>query len=223
MVDKAVFFLSDGLFQIFLNFCLGAQRSLFGQYTMMRFSFLKKKISKFLKMNRRSAGDDLRMRRRMVKSRVKERMPVTDEERQEIEEAFDLFDADKTGTIDYHELKVAIRALGFPVKKAEVRAIVRDVDTKETGKIEKRQFVQILTKMYNDRDPEEEIRKAFKLFDTDNSGKISLRNMRAITQELGEDIQEDELQAMIEEFDRNEDGFIDESEFMSIMKQTSIY
>ena len=77
--------------------------------------------------------------------------------------------------------------------------------------------------MYNDRDPEEEIRKAFKLFDTDNSGKISLRNMRAITQELGEDIQEDELQAMIEEFDRNEDGFIDESEFMSIMKQTSIY
>ena len=174
-------------------------------------------------MNRRSAGDDLRMRRRMVKSRVKERMPVTDEERQEIEEAFDLFDADKTGTIDYHELKVAIRALGFPVKKAEVRAIVRDVDTKETGKIEKRQFVQILTKMYNDRDPEEEIRKAFKLFDTDNSGKISLRNMRAITQELGEDIQEDELQAMIEEFDRNEDGFIDESEFMSIMKQTSIY
>ena len=174
-------------------------------------------------MNRRSAGDDLRMRRRMVKSRVKERMPVTDEERQEIEEAFDLFDADKTGTIDYHELKVAIRALGFPVKKAEVRAIVRDVDTKETGKIETRQFVQILTKMYNDRDPEEEIRKAFKLFDTDNSGKISLRNMRAITQELGEDIQEDELQAMIEEFDRNEDGFIDESEFMSIMKQTSIY
>lgn len=171
---------------------------------------------------RRSAGDDLRMRRRVIKSK-KESMPVTDEERQEIEEAFDLFDADKTGTIDYHELKVAIRALGFPVKKAEVRSIVRDVDPKETGKIEKRQFVQILTKMYSNRDPEEEIRKAFKLFDTDNSGKISLRNMRAITQELGEDIQDDELQAMIEEFDRNEDGFIDESEFMSIMKQTSIY
>jgi len=173
------------------------------------------------KFGRRSAGDDLRMRRRQVSK--KEKMPVTDEERKEIEEAFDLFDADKTGTIDYHELKVAIRALGFPIKKAEVRSIVREVDTKETGNIEKRQFVHILTKLYNDRDPEEEIRKAFKLFDTDNSGKISLRNMRAITQELGEDIQDDELQAMIEEFDRNDDGFIDESEFMSIMKQTSIY
>jgi Ca2+-binding EF-hand superfamily protein len=35
-------------------------------------------------------------------------------------EAFDLFDTDKSGSIDYHELKVAIRALGFDVKK-EVR------------------------------------------------------------------------------------------------------
>ena len=33
-------------------------------------------------------------------------MPLTDEEKKEIEEAFTLFDADKTGTVDYHELKV---------------------------------------------------------------------------------------------------------------------
>jgi len=150
-------------------------------------------------------------------------MPVTEEERKEIEEAFDLFDADKTGTIDYHELKVAIRALGFPVKKGELRTIVRDVDTKERGAIDKKQFVRILEKMYNARDPDEEIMKAFKLFDTDNSGKISMKNMLAITQELGEDIEEDELQAMIEEFDQNNDGCIDKREFMTIMKQTSIY
>ena len=30
-------------------------------------------------------------------------MPVTDEGEQEIEEAFDLFDADKTRAMDYHE------------------------------------------------------------------------------------------------------------------------
>ena len=34
-----------------------------------------------------------------------------------IKEAFELFDTDKTGTIDYHELKVCMRALGFDVKK----------------------------------------------------------------------------------------------------------
>ena len=36
-------------------------------------------------------------------------------------EAFDLFDTDKSGSIDYHELKVAIRALGFDVKKEVCR------------------------------------------------------------------------------------------------------
>ena len=118
---------------------------------------------------------------------------------------------------------MAIRALGFPVKKGELRTIVRDVDTKERGAIDKKQFVRILEKMYNARDPDEEIMKAFKLFDTDNSGKISMKNMLAITQELGEDIEEDELQAMIEEFDQNNDGCIDKREFMTIMKQTSIY
>lgn len=171
----------------------------------------------------RSAADDLRMRRRAKQDKKRQRMPVTEEESREISEAFDLFDADKTGTIDYHELKVAIRALGFPVKKADVRAIVREVDMSESGKIDKKQFVQILTKKYNERDPVEEIKKAFKLFDTDGSGKISFKNMRAITQELGEDIQEDELRAMIDEFDQNDDGYIDESEFIAIMKQTSIY
>ena len=45
------------------------------------------------------------------------RQELSDEQRQEIKEAFELFDTDKTGTIDYHELKVAMRALGFDVKK----------------------------------------------------------------------------------------------------------
>jgi centrin-3 len=45
---------------------------------------------------------------------------LSDDQRAEIKEAFELFDSDKDGTIDYHELKVAMRALGFEMKKAEV-------------------------------------------------------------------------------------------------------
>lgn len=35
-----------------------------------------------------------------------QRPELTDEQKQEIKEAFDLFDTDKSGSIDYHELKV---------------------------------------------------------------------------------------------------------------------
>lgn len=45
---------------------------------------------------------------------------LSDDQRAEIKEAFELFDSDKDGAIDYHELKVAMRALGFEMKKAEV-------------------------------------------------------------------------------------------------------
>lgn len=58
---------------------------------------------------------------------------LTDEQRQEIKEAFDLFDTDKDGAIDYHELKVAMRALGFDLKKAEVLKLLRDHDHKNEG------------------------------------------------------------------------------------------
>ncbi|CAG8701167.1 6313_t:CDS:2, partial [Racocetra persica] len=84
---------------------------------------------------------------------------ITDEQRVEIKEAFDLFDIDK----------------------------------------------DVSEKILN-RSPLEEIRKAFQLFDDDNTGKISLNNLKRIAKELGENLDDEELQAMINEFDLDEDG-----------------
>lgn len=68
---------------------------------------------------------------------------LTDEQRQEIKEAFELFDTDKDGAIDYHELKVAMRALGFDLKKAEVLKLLRDHDKTNSGLLEWDDFNKI--------------------------------------------------------------------------------
>lgn len=62
----------------------------------------------------------------------------------------------------------------------------------------------------------EEIKRAFKLFDEDNTGKISFRNLKKVARELGENLTDEELRAMIDEFDLDEDGEINEQEFISI-------
>lgn len=45
-------------------------------------------------------------------------------------------------------------------------------------------FISV-TERILDRDPQVEMQKAFKLFDDDDSGKISLRNLRRVARELG--------------------------------------
>lgn len=72
------------------------------------------------------------------------------------------------------------------------------------------------------RDPLEEVRKAFKLFDEDGTGRISRRNLRHIAAELGEPISDGELDAMIDEFDLDGDGEINEQEFIALMTEAGL-
>jgi Ca2+-binding EF-hand superfamily protein len=55
--------------------------------------------------------------KKKAKSRGVFRQELTDEQRAEIKEAFDLFDATGSGMINLQDLKVALRALGFEPAK----------------------------------------------------------------------------------------------------------
>ncbi|KAG7813436.1 hypothetical protein KL921_000982 [Ogataea angusta] len=120
------------------------------------------------------------------------------------------------GYLDYHELKVALRALGFDMSKREVLNIIDEYDTDNRKLINYEDFFQYVGNKIIERDPIDEIRRAFRLFDDDETGKISLRNLRRVAKELGENLTDDELRAMIDEFDLDEDGEINEEEFINI-------
>ena len=148
---------------------------------------------------------------------------LTEEQKQEIREAFDLFDTDGSGTIDAKELKVAMRALGFEPKKEEIKKMIADIDKDGSGTIDFEEFLQMMTSKMGERDSREEILKAFRLFDDDETGKISFKNLKRVAKELGENMTDEELQEMIDEADRDGDGEVNEEEFFRIMKKTSLF
>lgn len=151
------------------------------------------------------------------------KIELTDEQRQEIKEAFDLFDTDGTGTIDVKELKVAMRALGFEPKKEEIKKMIADIDREGSGTIDFADFLNMMTYKMSEKDSKEEVMKAFRLFDDDGTGKISFKNLKRVAKELGENLTDEELQEMIDEADRDGDGEVNEQEFLRIMKKTNLY
>ena len=110
---------------------------------------------------------------------------LTEEQKQEIREAFDLFDTDGSGTIDAKELKVAMRALGFEPKKEEIKKMIADIDKDGSGTIDFDEFLQMMTAKMSEKDSREEILKAFRLFDDDETGKISFKNLKRVAKEVG--------------------------------------
>eukprot|EP00040_Diaphanoeca_grandis_P005319 m.32331 g.32331 ORF g.32331 m.32331 type:complete len:164 (-) comp16625_c2_seq1:83-574(-) len=147
---------------------------------------------------------------------------LTEEQKQEIREAFDLFDTDGSGSIDGKELKVAMRALGFEPKSEDIKKYIAEVDKDGDGTIDYTEFLKMMTEKMAEKDTKEEILKAFSLFDDDKTGKISFKNLKRVARELGEKLTDEELQEMIDEADRDNDGEVNQDEFMRIMKKTNV-
>ena len=56
------------------------------------------------------------------------REKITEEEKQEIKEAFNLFGSEPTETIEVKNLKKAMRALDFETKNEEIKKILSEFD-----------------------------------------------------------------------------------------------
>ncbi|KAL0215742.1 hypothetical protein P9112_007926 [Eukaryota sp. TZLM1-RC] len=144
----------------------------------------------------------------------KPRFELSEEAKQEIQEAFSLFDA--------KELKVAMRALGFEPQKDEIRRILADVDREGKGVIDFNDFLAIMTEKISSRNPREEMLKAFRLFDDDNTGKITFKNLKRVARELGEQMADEEIEEMIQEADLDGDGAVSLDEFMRISQRAGL-
>ena len=74
-----------------------------------------------------------------------------------------------------------------------------------------------MTKRVNDRDTRANINKIFALYDDERTGYISIKNLRRVAEEIGENVSEQELQELITRADVDCDGLVSEEEFYVIV------
>ena len=65
----------------------------------------------------------------------------------------------------------------------------------------------------------EEVTKAFRQINEDNTGKISFANLKKMLIEIGETMSDEQIQAMITEADSDGDGQISFEDFFKMMQQ----
>lgn len=91
-----------------------------------------------LKLSQRSKGRQ--------KLQPKRKIELTEGQKDQIRQAFDVFDQDGTGAIDHLAVRVALRALGFEPSKEEIKRMIADVDKDESGTLDYSEFLNLMTK-----------------------------------------------------------------------------
>lgn len=148
-----------------------------------------------------------------------ERPGLTEDEIEEIREAFTLFDTDGSGKIDPKELKAAMTSLGFENKNPTIYHMIADLE--DAGReIDFDEFLDAITSKLGDRETREGIYKIFDLFDEDGSGTISLQDLRRVAKELGETMNLDELKEMLQRAAGNGDEITKEDFYNIMTKKT---
>ena len=141
---------------------------------------------------------------------------LTDEQKQEYREAFQLFDKDNDGKITGEELGTVMRALGSNPTEQNIKETVSHYDKDGSGKIDVETFLEIMAAKVQEPDDIEEIKKAFEIFDKEKNGYISASELKHVLTTLGEKLSEQEVDDLLKEIGV-EDGLINVDEFVKLI------
>ncbi|XP_034739061.1 calcium-binding protein 2 isoform X3 [Etheostoma cragini] len=143
------------------------------------------------------------------------------EEIEELREAFVEFDKNKKGYISHNDLGECMRTMGYMPTEMELIELSQQICG---GKVDFEDFVELMgPKMLAetaDMIGVKELRDAFKEFDSNGDGQISLIELReAMKKLMGEQVTNREINEILQDVDLNGDGQVDFEEFVRMMSR----
>ncbi len=141
----------------------------------------------------------------------------TEEQLQEYKEAFSLFDKDGDGIIDSKEFGTIIRSLTANLTEAQLKDMLNEVDPENEGRIDFQGFLQCMSRQMKDTDADEEILDAFRVFDKEKNGLISIEEFKQVMDSLGEKLTDEEFEGMVRDANVDENGCVNYEIFVKKM------
>ncbi|XP_023554441.1 calcium-dependent protein kinase 26 [Cucurbita pepo subsp. pepo] len=141
---------------------------------------------------------------------------LSEEEIAGLREMFTAMDTDNSGAITFDELKAGLRRYGSTLKDTEIRDLMEAADIDNSGTIDYGEFIAATIHL-NKLEREEHLVAAFRYFDKDGSGYITVDELQQACAE--HNMTDAYLEDIIREVDQDNDGRIDYSEFVAMMQK----
>ena len=137
---------------------------------------------------------------------------------QGLKELFESMDADGNGTITVQAMREGLQKQRAHIAEGEIEALMNTMDMDENGTIDYMEFIAA-TLNASQVEREQNMMKAFQTFDKDDSGFISIDEIKEAATEWGMD--GSDMEKFLKEADLNGDGEIDYLEFVQLMKNST--
>jgi Ca2+-binding EF-hand superfamily protein len=148
----------------------------------------------------------------------KKRKPVEPSKEEELRVAFDLFDEDKSGSIDKGELGKVMGSLGMDLPENELANLLTEMDTSGDGLIEFSEFCESIGGADEEQTAEEMANAIFALIDKDGSGDVSMAELEKALLDLKAGLEKEDIAVALELFDTSHDGHVTRHEFVQAVE-----
>ncbi|XP_020252733.1 calcium-dependent protein kinase 15-like [Asparagus officinalis] len=144
---------------------------------------------------------------------------LSEEEIIGLKEMFKSMDTDGNGTITFDELKAGLYKWGTKLSDSEVRQLLESADVDGNGTIDYIEFITATMHM-NRMEREDRLYKAFLYFDKDNSGYVTMDELKQVLEQYNMR-DEQKIKEIISEVDVDHDGKINYDEFVAMMRKNN--
>lgn len=111
----------------------------------------------------------------------------TDNQIAEATKAFERFDVEKTGSVEMRYLPAMLRSLGYDLNPDEIEDLLISYDLEDQDTIDLAELVRLHANKCEAHDQIQEMIDAFRVFDEQHTGRISVNRLREILADDSDD------------------------------------